>query len=198
MIIDIDFSKSNGLLPAIIQDAQTKEVLMLGYMNQQAYEITLQTKKVTFFSRSRQKLWTKGESSKNYLLVEKVYLDCDKDTLIVLVEPTGVTCHLGHTSCFNAQTDSFLHTLERIINQRIQKNTKGSYTRDLYQKGINKVAQKLGEEAIELVIEAKDNNKELFLNEAADLMYHYLVLLKAKGFALQQVEDVLRKRNHHG
>lgn len=195
MICDIDFQKSNGLVPAIVQDVNTKEVLMLGYMNEQAYEITLKTKKVTFFSRSKQRLWTKGESSKNYLILQDVFLDCDKDTLLLQVLPSGPTCHLGNTSCFNANSDSFLHTLETIISKQIQSGGKDSYTRSLYQRGINKMAQKVGEEAVELVIEAKDDNTELFLNEAADLMYHYLLLLQAKGFALKDVEQVLRQRN---
>ena len=192
----IDFSKyTDGLVPAIIQDAKTSVVLMLGFMNEDALKSTKESGKVTFFSRSKQRLWTKGEESGNFLLLEKVLLDCDNDTLLIKANPAGPVCHTGADTCFNEEnTGDFLMQLHETIKQRYTDRSEGSYTSTLFNKGINKVAQKLGEEAVELVIEAKDDNPTLFLNEAADLLYHYLVLLRAKGFELNQVIDVLRSR----
>ena len=190
-----DFNKTNGLIPVIIQDEVSLQVLMLGYMNQEAYEKTLSEKKVTFFSRSKNRLWTKGETSENFLWVKDIKLDCDDDTLLILAKADGPTCHKGTVSCFDTQpAKGFLYRLEETISERIDQNIEGSYTNQLYRRGINKVAQKVGEEAVELVIEAKDNNDELFKNEAADLMYHYLILLKAKGFTLEEIEEVLKAR----
>ncbi|MFK8105115.1 MAG: bifunctional phosphoribosyl-AMP cyclohydrolase/phosphoribosyl-ATP diphosphatase HisIE [Saprospiraceae bacterium] len=191
----INFEKGNGLVPVIIQEALSLEVLMLGYMNAAAYEQTLETGKVCFFSRSKNRLWTKGETSGNYLWVKKISLDCDQDTLLIQVKAAGPTCHTGAKNCFGTATDKgFLYELERTIQERIDEGTPNSYTAQLYQSGINKVAQKVGEEAIELVIEAKDNNDDLFKNEAADLLYHFLILLKAKGMELETVEAVLAAR----
>ena len=190
-----DFNKSDGLIPVIVQDEVSLQVLMLGYMNQEAYEKTLSENKVTFFSRSKNRLWTKGETSENFLWVKDIKLDCDDDTLLILAKADGPTCHKGTVSCFATQpAKGFLYRLEETISERIDQNTEGSYTNELYRRGINKVAQKVGEEAVELVIEAKDNNDELFKNEAADLMYHYLILLKAKGFTLEEIEEVLKAR----
>lgn len=192
----IDFSKQNGLVPCVIQDAVTNKVLMLGYMNEEAYEKTLREKKVTFYSRSKQRLWTKGETSGNFLHLKEILIDCDGDTLLIKVHPQGPACHTGADTCFNETNSEWnISTLEQIVDDRKRNPKKGSYTTSLFESGINKIAQKVGEEAVELVIEAKDNNKELFLNEAADLMYHYLVLLKEKGFSLQDVNAVLRKRH---
>lgn len=195
--MQINFTKGNGLVPTIIQDAQTNKVLMLGYMNEAAYEKTVADQRVTFFSRSKNRLWTKGETSGNFLEVVDVALDCDQDALLIKVNPVGPVCHTGQDTCFNEtnRSDNFLFTLEKVIQDRKNNPTKASYTSQLFQKGINKVAQKVGEEAVELVIEAKDEHKELFLNEAADLMYHYLVLLTAKGYALEEVMEVLRRRH---
>lgn len=190
-----DFNKTNGLLPVVIQDAVTTQVLMLGYMNEEAFKKTQKEQKVTFFSRSKNRLWTKGEASGNFLWVKEMFLDCDEDTLLILAKADGPTCHKGSVSCFDNQPKKgFLYHLEQTIHDRIDQNFEGSYTNQLYQKGINKVAQKVGEEAVELVIEAKDNNAELFKNEAADLLYHYLILLKAKGFSLEEIEEVLKNR----
>ncbi|NEN22635.1 bifunctional phosphoribosyl-AMP cyclohydrolase/phosphoribosyl-ATP diphosphatase HisIE [Cryomorpha ignava] len=190
-----DFSKTNGLIPVVIQDSSSQQVLMLGYMNEEAYSKTLAEKKVTFFSRSKNRLWTKGETSGNFLHVKDVHLDCDNDSLLILAKADGPTCHTGSVSCFNTKSSrSFLYELEQTIHQRIDEDVETSYTNKLYKRGINKVAQKVGEEAVELVIEAKDNNPELFKNEAADLLYHYLILLKAKGFKLKEIEDVLEER----
>ncbi len=190
-----DFNKSDGLIPVIVQDEVSLQVLMLGYMNQEAYEKTLSEKKVTFFSRSKNRLWTKGETSENFLWVKDIKLDCDDDTLLIIAKADGPTCHKGTVSCFDMQpAKGFLYRLEETISERIDQNIEGSYTNELYRRGINKVAQKVGEEAVELVIEAKDNNAELFKNEAADLMYHYLILLKAKGFTLEEIEEVLKAR----
>lgn len=190
-----DFNKSDGLIPVIVQDEVSLQVLMLGYMNQEAYEKTLSERKVTFFSRSKNRLWTKGETSENFLWVKDIKLDCDDDTLLILAKTDGPTCHKGTVSCFNTEPKKgFLYRLEETISERIDQNIEGSYTNQLYRRGINKVAQKVGEEAVELVIEAKDNNYELFKNEAADLMYHYLILLKAKGFTLEDIEEVLKER----
>jgi phosphoribosyl-ATP pyrophosphohydrolase/phosphoribosyl-AMP cyclohydrolase len=191
----LDFNKENGLIPVIIQHYLTQQVLMLGYMNEKAYKKTIAESKVTFFSRSKQRLWTKGETSGNYLHVVSTYNDCDKDALLIEVNPTGPTCHTGSQSCFNNDSSShFLYALEQTIEQRIQSGNANSYTNTLIKTGINKVAQKVGEEAIELVIEAKDNNLDLFRNEAADLLYHFLILLKAKGTSLSEVEKILKQR----
>lgn len=191
-----DFNKSNGLIPVIIQDETSLQVLMLGYMNEEAFEKTQQEKKVTFFSRSKNRLWTKGETSGNFLWVKEMYLDCDQDTLLILAKADGPTCHTGSTSCFKTEpSKGFLYQLEQIIHQRIDENVEGSYTNQLYRSGINRMAQKVGEEAVEVVIEAKDNNEKLFKNEASDLLYHLLILLKAKDYRLEDIEQVLRSRN---
>ena len=193
--MDIDFTKGDGLVPVIIQNNNTLQVLMLGYMNQEAYNKTKTENKVTFYSRSKNRLWTKGEESGNFLFVKDIQIDCDNDTILIKAEPKGPTCHTGSTSCFKEETaKGFLYELQETINNRIDSNDENSYTNKLYKSGINKVAQKVGEESVELVIEAKDNNDELFKNEAADLLYHYLILLKAKGFALENIEAVLKKR----
>jgi len=190
-----NFTKANGLIPVIIQDETSLLVLMLGYMNEEAFNKTLTEKKVTFFSRSKKRLWTKGESSGNFLWVKNIKLDCDDDTLLILVKADGPTCHKGSNSCFNNQTSKgFLYQLEQIISQRIEDNVETSYTNKLYKRGINKVAQKVGEEAVELVIEAKDNNEDLFKSEAADLLYHFLILLKIKKFNLEEIENILLER----
>lgn len=187
---------SDGLVPAIVQDARTKTVLMLGFMNKEAFELTSSSGKVSFYSRSKNRLWTKGESSGNFLILESMQLDCDQDTLLVKAIPTGPVCHNGTDTCFNEINDPFdLYELERVIHQRKMEPSEKSYTSSLFNAGINKVAQKLGEEAIELVIEAKDDNEELFLNESADLLFHYLVLLQAKGQSLDKVLTVLRQRH---
>jgi phosphoribosyl-ATP pyrophosphohydrolase/phosphoribosyl-AMP cyclohydrolase len=192
----IDFSKGNGLVPVVIQDNNTLQVLMVGYMNEEAFKKTSDEKKVTFFSRSKNRLWTKGETSGNFLYVKEVLIDCDNDSVLIKADPAGPTCHTGSTSCFSEETPKgFLYKLESIINQRIDNNEEGSYTNKLFKKGINKVAQKVGEEAVELVIESKDNDIDLFKNEAADLLYHFLILLKAKNTELKAVEDVLKKRH---
>ncbi|MBK8557437.1 MAG: bifunctional phosphoribosyl-AMP cyclohydrolase/phosphoribosyl-ATP diphosphatase HisIE [Lewinellaceae bacterium] len=192
----LDFEKGNGLLPVIIQHTQTLQVLMLGYMNQEALYKTEAEGQVTFFSRSKNRLWTKGESSGHFLLVDHLAEDCDQDAFLIKARPLGPTCHTGSSSCFQEETaKGFLYDLEKTIGQRIDQSAEGSYTFDLYQKGINKMAQKVGEEAVELVIEAKDNNKYLFLNEAADLLYHLLILLKAKKLTFEQVEAVLKNRS---
>nr|MCU0356519.1 bifunctional phosphoribosyl-AMP cyclohydrolase/phosphoribosyl-ATP diphosphatase HisIE [Cyclobacteriaceae bacterium] len=169
---------------------------MLGFMNEEAYQKTISEKRVTFFSRSKQRLWTKGETSGNYLEVNSIASDCDNDTLLIKVKPTGPVCHTGSDTCFNESNTTWgLHQLEEVIASRKENPKEGSYTTSLFQSGINKVAQKVGEEAVELIIEAKDNNRDLFLNEAADLMYHFLVLLAAKDFTLREVEAVLTKRH---
>ena len=192
----IKFDKNTGLVPVIIQDYLNLKVLMLGYMNQEAFDKTLQEKRVTFFSRSKNRLWTKGESSGNFLELIDWKLDCDNDTILIKANPLGPTCHKGTTTCFAEETDKgFLYELQKTISDKIDNNDENSYTNELYKKGINKVAQKVGEEAVELVIEAKDNNDELFLNEAADLLYHYLILLKAKGFKIEDVEKILESRS---
>jgi phosphoribosyl-ATP pyrophosphohydrolase/phosphoribosyl-AMP cyclohydrolase len=191
-----DFSKSE-LIPAIVQDINTKAVLMLGYVNEDAFQATLSTSKVTFFSRSKNRLWMKGESSGNILHLKSWHLDCDADTLLFFVEPTGPVCHTGDETCFALPNESphFLHVLEEIINNRKLEGQPNSYTASLFAKGINKIAQKVGEEAVELVIEAKDDNTDLFLNEAADLMYHYLILLSAKNTSLNDVIEILEERH---
>lgn len=192
----IDFNKDNGLVPVVIQDNRTLQVLMLGYMNEEAFEKTKKEGIVTFFSRSKNRLWTKGEESGNFLTVKSIDIDCDQDTILIKAVPKNVVCHTGSFSCFGEKdTKGFLYELEDKISQRIDNQTEGSYTYSLYQRGINKMAQKVGEEAVELVIEAKDNNEELFKNEAADLLYHFLILLKAKGFSLEEIEEILKNRD---
>lgn len=196
MNMNIDFDKSNGLVPVVIQDNTTMKVLMVGYMNQEAFLKTMNEKRVTFFSRSKNRLWTKGETSGNFLNVEEIKTDCDNDSLLIKVKPEGPVCHKGTTSCFDEESaKGFLYILEQIINQRIDNNIQGSYTNILFRKGINRVAQKVGEEAVELVIEAKDNNIESFKNEAADLLYHLLILFKTKGISLIDIEEVLLSRH---
>ena len=194
--MNIDFNKGDGLVPAIIQDAQTMQVLMLGYMNREAFDKTRESGNVTFFSRSKNRLWMKGESSGNTLTLVDLKLDCDNDTLLIYAIPKGPTCHTGSTSCFKDETaKGFIYQLEKTINDRIDSNDPNSYTNELYQQGINKVAQKVGEEAVELVIEAKDSNDDLFKNEAADLIYHLLILLKKKNMSFTQIEKVLKSRS---
>ena len=194
----IDFSKyADGLVPAIIQDEITGKVLMLGFMNQEAITATETLQKVTFFSRTKNRLWTKGEESGNFLLLKNMKIDCDNDTLLIKVNPVGPVCHTGADTCFNEknESDNFLFDLEKIIVDRKNNPSEKSYTSSLFEKGINKIAQKVGEEAVELVIEAKDDNADLFKDEAADLMFHYLILLQAKGFSLADVIDVLKERH---
>ena len=194
--MNIDFSKGNGLVPVVIQDYCTMQVLMVGYMNKEAFEKTEKEKVVTFFSRSKNRLWTKGETSGNYLSVMEMLSDCDNDTLLIKVKPAGPVCHTGSISCFEENTSKgFIYSLEQIINQRITEDVDDSYTNRLFKKGINKVAQKVGEEAVELIIESKDDNVDLFKNEAADLLYHLLILLKAKGINLQNIEEILQNRH---
>ena len=192
----IDFEKSGGLVPVIIQHVGTLQVLMLGYMNEEALEKTKSEGKVTFYSRSKQRLWTKGESSGHFLMVDEILTDCDDDTLLIKATPLGPTCHTGSTSCFHEETaKGFVYDLEKVIEQRITENPEGSYTSRLFSRGVNKVAQKVGEEAVELVIEANDDNLDLFRNEAADLLYHYLILLKTKNLKLEDIEAVLKGRH---
>ena len=194
--MNIDFEKSNGLVPVIVQDVITLQVLMLGYMNEEALQKTTESGRVTFFSRSKNRLWTKGETSGNFLTVKEILPDCDNDTILIKAQPQGPSCHTGSYSCFGEKDNKgFLYQLQDTINKRIAENDESSYTNQLFKRGINKVAQKVGEEAIELVIEAKDNNDGLFKNEAADLLYHYLILLRAKDFKLEDIEEVLRKRS---
>lgn len=198
----IDFSKSpDNLVPAIVQDAHTKTVLMLGYINEAAYQKTIETQKVTFFSRSKQRLWTKGEESGNFLLLKSIKIDCDNDTLLIQALPNGPVCHTGTDTCWAEQNEAnfgFLSELEMVIKQRKEDaSSDKSYVASLFEKGINKIAQKVGEEAVETIIEAKDNNNDLFLNESADLLFHYLILLQAKGFTLKDIEKVLMER-HRG
>jgi phosphoribosyl-ATP pyrophosphohydrolase/phosphoribosyl-AMP cyclohydrolase len=193
----IDFEKDAGLVPAIIQDAITGKVLMLGYMNREAFEKTQLEKRVTFYSRSKNRLWTKGEESGNFLNVAEMQIDCDNDTLLIKASPVGPVCHTGADTCWGEtnQSNDFLFQLEKIIEDRKNNPSDASYTTSLFKKGINKIAQIVGEEAVEIVIEATDDNKELFLGEAADLMFHYLILLHAKGFQLNDVIDVLKSRH---
>jgi len=194
--MNIDFNKSNGLVPAIIQDETSLQVLMLGFMNEAAYTQTMTEGRVTFFSRSRNELWTKGATSGNYLYVKSIQSDCDNDTLLIKVKAAGPACHNGTTSCFNETiSKGFVYQLEATIHDRIDSDSEVSYTSKLFKKGINKVAQKVGEEAVELVIEAKDNNMDLFRNEAADLLYHLLILLKAKNTTFEDIEVVLKERS---
>jgi len=198
----LDFAKQDGFIPAIIQDSVTRRVLMLGYMNEESLKITRDRGLVTFWSRSRQTLWTKGETSGNYLQVREIIEDCDNDTLLIKVVPTGPVCHTGSDTCFNEVNDpaevaasEFLFYLEEVIHDRREYPQEGSYTNHLFSRGLNKIAQKVGEEAVELIIESKDDNKNLFLGEAADLMYHFLVLLTEKNVQLSEVVEVLKGRH---
>ncbi len=194
----VDFKKyTDGLVPAIVQDFNTQKVLMLGFMNEEAFIKTEETGKVTFYSRSKKRLWTKGEESSHFLMVKQVMVDCDNDTILIKAEPLGPTCHTGADTCWSERNhkEDFLYYLEDIINLRKKSSDEKSYVRQLFNAGINKIAQKVGEEAIELVIESKDSNDELFMNEAADLLFHYLVLLNAKGYNLQDVANVLKSRH---
>lgn len=194
----IDFEKSDGLIPAIVQDAKTAKVLMLGYMNKEALVKTEKEKRVTFYSRSKERLWTKGETSGNFLEVVSIKEDCDNDTLLIQANPAGTVCHKGSDTCFNESNFSnslFLEHLEKTIQDRKVNPSAKSYTSSLLASGINKVAQKVGEEAVELVIEAKDNNKDLFIAEAADLLYHYIVLLTAKDITLADIIKKLEERH---
>jgi phosphoribosyl-ATP pyrophosphohydrolase/phosphoribosyl-AMP cyclohydrolase len=192
----VDFSKGPGLVPVIIQDNCTMKVLMLGFMNEEALNKTLKEKRVTFYSRSRKKLWTKGETSGNFLYVEEIKTDCDNDSILIKAMPAGPVCHNGTDSCFeDISAKGFLYRLEEVINQRIEDDITDSYTNILYKKGINKITQKVGEEAVELIIEAKDNDTVNFKNEAADLLYHLLILLKAKGTRLADIEEILLERH---
>jgi len=195
--MDIKYN-NDGLIPAIIQDAITKTVLMLGYMNAEALAITQKTQKVTFYSRSKKRLWTKGEESGHFLNLISIQNDCDNDSLLIQVTPQGPTCHKGTDSCWgesNTESFGFLSELEKVISDR-RKNadSQGSYVAELFEKGLNKIAQKVGEEAVEVIIEAKDDNADLFLNESADLLFHYLILLQAKGYNLESVIDILKSR----
>ena len=192
----IDFKKGNGLVPVVIQDNNSLQVLMVGYMNEDAYKKTREEGKVTFFSRSKNRLWTKGETSGNFLIVKEITIDCDNDALLIRADPAGPVCHTGRKSCFGEETSKgFIYGLEQIIDQRIDNNIRESYTNKLFRKGINKVTQKVGEEAVELIIEAKDDDPELFKNEAADLLYHLLILFKTKGIKFTDIEEVLLKRH---
>jgi phosphoribosyl-AMP cyclohydrolase / phosphoribosyl-ATP pyrophosphohydrolase len=196
--MNIDIKSSHGLIPAIIQDSETKNVLMLGYMNEESLKKTIETQKVTFFSRSKQRLWTKGEESGNFLELVDIKNDCDGDTLLIQAKPVGPTCHTGADTCWqeeNKENFGFISSLEKTIKARRENaDSEKSYVASLFEKGINKIAQKVGEEAVEVVIEAKDDNDDLFLSESADLLFHYLILLQAKGFQLNDVVDVLKKR----
>jgi len=199
MIKELDFEKGNGLIPAIVQDSKTNHVLMLGYMNQQAFDSTTKSGRVTFFSRSKQRLWTKGETSGNYLELDSLHADCDGDTILVKVKPQGPTCHLGTDTCFGTSnqenTALFLQELQQIIKTRKEQAPEGSYTASLFLSGINKIAQKVGEEAVEVVIEAKETGTENLKEETADLLFHLLVLLEKKGVELAEVMEVLRNRH---
>jgi len=199
LINQIDFNKGNGIVPAIIQDVQTQKVLMLGYVNKESLEKTLTEKRVCFYSRSKERLWTKGESSGNFLNFISMSLDCDKDSLLIKVNPNGPVCHTGNETCWEEKNErseiDFLLQLQNVIEERKNSLSEKSYTASLFKKGINKVAQKVGEEAVELVIEAKDENKDLFMGEAADLMFHYIVLLAAKGYKLEEVVALLTQRH---
>jgi phosphoribosyl-ATP pyrophosphohydrolase/phosphoribosyl-AMP cyclohydrolase len=196
--LNIDFTKfPDGLVPAIIQDQHTSKVLMLGYMNKESFDATMDSTRITFYSRSKQRLWTKGEESGNFLELKSVSLDCDQDALLFKVNPLGPVCHTGADTCWDEKnhSDDFLEYLEDIIELRKNGSDENSYVKSLLARGINKVAQKVGEEAVELVIEAKDQDNDKFINEAADLMFHYLLLLNTKGFSLQDVKDTLKKRH---
>lgn len=193
-----EFSKyAGGLIPVIVQDADSNIVLMLGFMNEEALDKTMESKLVTFFSRTKQRLWTKGETSENYLHLVDIKIDCDNDTLLIKAKPDGPVCHTGADTCFNEKNidTNFLSHLEDIIQSRKIDGPETSYVNSLFKKGINKIAQKVGEEAVELVIEAKDSNDDLFINEAADLLFHYLILLNAKEFKLDDVVTVLKERH---
>jgi phosphoribosyl-AMP cyclohydrolase / phosphoribosyl-ATP pyrophosphohydrolase len=195
-ISSIAFDKLGGIVPCVVQDAATRMVLMVGFMTKEAVMKTLEEKKVTFYSRSKKRLWTKGETSGHTLELVEIKTDCDNDTLLVKARPNGPTCHTGADTCFNESNDLFdLVALQRIIEERKKNPVSGSYTSALFESGINKVAQKVGEEAVELIIEAKDDNRQLFLNESADLIFHFLVLLVAKGYSLDDVMEVLRSRH---
>ena len=196
----VDFGKySDGLVPSVVQDYNTQKVLMLGFMNEEALQKTEQTGLVTFYSRSKKRLWTKGEESGNTLQLRQILIDCDKDSLLIKAEPKGPVCHTGADTCWSEKNhkDDFLSYLEHIIELRRNSDDESSYVRKLFGKGLNKIAQKVGEEAVELVIEAKDVNQELFLNEAADLLFHYIVLLRAKDYSLDDVVQVLKQRHQH-
>lgn len=194
--MNLDYTKGNGLIPAIIQDSRTQQVLMLGYMNEEAYNLTEKDGRVHFFSRTKNRIWLKGETSENYLFVQNIKKDCDSDALLIQVKAAGNVCHTGSFTCFEEKNSKgFLYELEETISERIDQKIEKSYTYDLFQRGMNKMAQKVGEEAVELVIEAKDDNEDLFKNEAADLLYHFLILLKAKNLSLENIEDVLVARN---
>jgi phosphoribosyl-ATP pyrophosphohydrolase/phosphoribosyl-AMP cyclohydrolase len=198
MLDNIDYSKyTDGLVPAIVQDIETSKVLMLGFMNAAAIEKTLSSKKVTFFSRSKNRLWTKGEESGHFLNYKEMLLDCDADTLLIKAVPVGPTCHNGTDTCWGEENNAahFLTYLESVIASRKNDSPESSYVASLFSKGINKIAQKVGEEAVELVIESKDDNDLLFLNEASDLLFHYLILLQAKGYSLQDVIEILKNRH---
>ncbi len=198
--MQVDFQKyQDGLVPAIVQDHLTQKVLMLGFMNREALDKTVSEGKVTFYSRSKKRLWTKGEESSYFLLVKNIAVDCDQDTLLIKAEPLGPVCHTGADTCWNEinHKEDFLTFLEEIIESRKRGNDEKSYVRQLFNKGINKIAQKVGEEAVEMVIEAKDSDDRLFLNESADLLFHYLILLNAKGYNLQDIIDVLRERHQN-
>lgn len=196
--MEIDIKSAHGLIPAIIQDSETKNVLMLGYMNEESLQKTIETQKVTFFSRSKQRLWTKGEESGNFLNLVSIKNDCDGDTLLIQAKPVGPTCHTGADTCWQEPNDAsygFISHLENTIKTRRENaDSEQSYVASLFAKGINKIAQKVGEEAVEVVIEAKDDNDDLFLSESADLLFHYLILLQAKGYQLNDVIEVLKKR----
>ena len=196
--MEIKFDAHTGLIPAIIQDANTNNVLMLGYMNQESFDKTIEINKVTFFSRSKQRLWTKGEESGNFLQLVSIQNDCDQDTLLIKAKPIGPTCHKGTDTCWggaNNQSFGFLSQLENVIKDRKENLDEKSYVASLFKKGINKIAQKVGEEAVEVVIEAKDDNDNLFLDESADLLFHYLILLQAKGYQLNDIVEVLKSRH---
>jgi phosphoribosyl-ATP pyrophosphohydrolase/phosphoribosyl-AMP cyclohydrolase len=198
MELNMDFNKfSDGLMPAIIQDLETGKVLMLGYMNQEAFNETMASGKICFFSRSKARLWTKGEESGNFLYLKSYALDCDQDALLFKVKPAGPVCHTGADTCWDEVNvaEDFLVHLEGIIELRKNSDDETSYVKSLFKKGINKIAQKVGEEAVEVVIEAKDNDDEKFLNESADLLFHYLLLLNSKGFNLAQVKEILKQRH---
>lgn len=197
-MMNMDFKK-NELIPAIVQDAETHKVLMLGYMNEESFRKTMVTKKVTFFSRSKKRLWTKGETSGHFLTLVDMKADCDQDTLLVYAKPAGPTCHKGSDTCWgetNKPAFGFLTLLEKVIEDRIENPSEHSYISGLVKTGINKIAQKVGEEAIEVVIESKDDNTELFLNESADLLFHLLILLRAKGVTFSDVVDCLQERHN--
>jgi len=198
-MLNLDFNKAGGLIPAVVQDAVTEKMLMIGFMNEEAYQKTIESKTVTFYSRTRKRLWTKGEESGNCLDLVEILVDCDSDALLVKVNPRGAVCHNGNDTCFGETNNHsglhFYNYLQNFIDMRRKEMPKGSYTTKLFESGINKIAQKVGEEAVELVIEAKDQNDDLFLNEASDLMYHFIVLLSARGYSLTDVAKTLNERH---